>query len=125
MDDDSEAEKLSPLLVTDEGSPDLNLRMNVAEDSVDDTDDVRTVKAFSRLFDNQVFFQDKATMMAEGSEAKADDSDYYTPEDPHTNILSPVKSERPIEKVNFDAYLMTGKLIFFPLEGHCDTVGCY
>ena len=39
-------------------------------------------------------------MMAEEGETKADDSDYYTPEDPHTNILSPVKSERPVEKVN-------------------------
>lgn len=39
-------------------------------------------------------------MMKDGAEAKAEDSDYYTPEDPHTNILSPVKSERPIEKVN-------------------------
>lgn len=38
-------------------------------------------------------------MMTEGAEAKADDSDYYTPEDPHTNILSPVKSERTVEKV--------------------------
>lgn len=31
-------------------------------------------------------------MMKEEVEAKADDSDYYTPEDPHINILSPVKS---------------------------------
>lgn len=31
-------------------------------------------------------------MMAEEVEVKADDSDYYTPEDPHTTILSPVKS---------------------------------
>jgi hypothetical protein len=37
LDDDSEAEKLSPLLITDERSASLNLR---AEDSVDDTDDV-------------------------------------------------------------------------------------
>ena len=41
LDDDSEAEKLSPLLVTDEQSPELQLRMQNAEDSVDDTDDVR------------------------------------------------------------------------------------
>lgn len=40
MDDDSEAEKLSPLLITDERSADLNLRVNSVEESVDDTDDV-------------------------------------------------------------------------------------
>lgn len=39
--------------------------------------------------------------MMEEIEAKADDSDYYTPEDPHTTILSPVKSpSAPIEKVS-------------------------
>lgn len=43
MDDDSEAEKLSPLLITDERSPDLNLRTNVGENFVDDTDDVRSL----------------------------------------------------------------------------------
>ena len=40
--------------------------------------------------------------MTEENEAKADDSDYYTPEDPHTTILSPVKSPTaPIEKVKY------------------------
>lgn len=38
MDDDSEAEKLSPLLITDERS----ISQNVVEDSIDDTDDVMT-----------------------------------------------------------------------------------
>jgi hypothetical protein len=33
LDDDSEAEKLSPLLVTDDRSPDLNLRVNSVEDT--------------------------------------------------------------------------------------------
>lgn len=33
-------------------------------------------------------------------ETKADDSDYYTPEDPHTTILSPVKPTEPVEKVS-------------------------
>lgn len=41
LDDDSEAEKLSPLLVDGEGSTDMNLRMNSIEDSVVDPDDVR------------------------------------------------------------------------------------
>lgn len=40
-------------------------------------------------------------MMKEEVEAKADDSDYYTPEDPHINILSPVKSpSESTEKVS-------------------------
>lgn len=39
-------------------------------------------------------------MMGEEVEAKAEDSDYYTPEDPHTTILSPVKSPSgALEKV--------------------------
>lgn len=40
-------------------------------------------------------------MTSEEAEIKADDSDYYTPEDPHTTILSPVKSASPtpVEKV--------------------------
>jgi len=40
--------------------------------------------------------------MIEEAEAKADDSDYFTPEDPQTTILSPVKSNNstPVEKVN-------------------------
>lgn len=50
-------------------------------------------------------FQDKATMIGEEVEAKADDSDYYTPEDPHTTILSPVKSPSgPLEKVCFSEH---------------------
>lgn len=41
--------------------------------------------------------------MMEEVETKADDSDYYTPEDPHTTILSPVKSpSETIEKVNLN-----------------------
>lgn len=46
LDDDSEAEKLSPLLITDERSTELNLRMNGVEDSVDDTDDASGAKNF-------------------------------------------------------------------------------
>lgn len=37
LDDDSEAEKLSPLLITD----DRSISKNAAEDLIDDTDDVR------------------------------------------------------------------------------------
>lgn len=37
LDDDSEAEKLSPLLITDERSPDKK-RASVAKDSLNDTD---------------------------------------------------------------------------------------
>lgn len=43
--------------------------------------------------------------MMEEVEAKADDSDYYTPEDTHTTILSPVKSPTgAIEKVSLNFY---------------------
>lgn len=39
--------------------------------------------------------------MVDEVEVKADDSDYYTPEDPHTTILSPVKSPSgAVEKVS-------------------------
>lgn len=54
-------------------------------------------------------------MMAEESEVKAEDSDYYTPEDPHTNILSPVKSPSGplIEKVNSpNSYVLSNALLF-------------
>lgn len=40
LDEDSEAEKLSPLLVSDGRSPETKSRMNSADDSVDDTDEV-------------------------------------------------------------------------------------
>jgi hypothetical protein len=71
-------------------------------------------------------FQDKATM--EETEIKADDSDYYTPEDPHTTILSPVKSPTDsIEKVNLlSNFLMNQNLTkFIFLEGHCQAISCY
>lgn len=43
--------------------------------------------------------------MADEIEAKADDSDYYTPEDPHTTILSPIKSPTgQVEKVGGHLY---------------------
>jgi hypothetical protein len=56
---------------------------------------------FSYDYSITLFVQDKGIMMEE-VETKADDSDYYTPEDPHTTILSPVKSPSatPIEKVS-------------------------
>lgn len=46
--------------------------------------------------------------MTEEAETKADDSgdDFYTPEEPHTTILSPVKSPSdPLEKVISDRVL--------------------
>ncbi|XP_055523570.1 probable E3 ubiquitin-protein ligase MGRN1 [Wyeomyia smithii] len=83
MDDDSEAEKLSPLLQkevendcveqncdTYEKMPSI-LRMEEVENS-------RNQKSFVTL-------------------ASAEDSDYYTPEDPHTTILSPLKDEEKVD----------------------------
>jgi hypothetical protein len=61
-------------------------------------------------------------------EAKADDSDYYTPEDPHTTILSPVKSPAPIEKVNrsYRVFLQFSSfLLNRPTERHSDPTGRY
>lgn len=52
--------------------------------------------------------QDKE--MIEESETKAEDSDYFTPEDPQTTILSPVKSSNstPVDKVvnNFETFFL-------------------
>lgn len=84
IDDDSEAEKLSPLLQkvdrdggqencdTYEKMPSI-LRMEEAENV-----DSRSQKSVAVL-------------------AAAEDSDYYTPEDPHTTILSPLKGEEKLD----------------------------
>lgn len=52
-------------------------------------------------------------MMAEDNDTKAEDSDYYTPEDPHTNILSPAKSPSgQVEKVSASKASVVTKLKF-------------
>lgn len=64
-------------------------------------------------------------MMGEEGEAKADDSDYYTPEDPHTTILSPVKSPSgQLEKVCNSTLDQCTDLTFVLAERHCDPFGC-
>ncbi|CAO1427125.1 unnamed protein product [Diamesa hyperborea] len=86
LDDDSEAEKLSPLLITDDTANDGSLpqdalHMDGIEDSIDDTD---------------TDAEEKPTNLTEDDTnlTKADDSDYYTPEDPHTTILSPPPAQQ-------------------------------
>jgi len=73
---------------------------------------------------NKLIQQDKPTIMTEDAEAKADDSDcYYTPEDPHTTILSPVKSPAaPLEKVELKAEESVAQWfkLFAILEGYCE-----
>jgi hypothetical protein len=54
--------------------------------------------------------------MVDETEVKADDSDYYTPEDPHTTILSPVKSpSEPVEKVIFDYLIFRSSVLTFSI----------
>lgn len=89
LDDDSEAEKLSPLLQksdpdgaeqrcdTYEKIPNI-LRMVAAQSEEGENLDCRSQKSVAAL-------------------AAAEDSDYYTPEDPHTTILSPLKGEERLD----------------------------
>ncbi|XP_058811655.1 probable E3 ubiquitin-protein ligase MGRN1 [Topomyia yanbarensis] len=78
MDDDSEAEKLSPLLQKADGAEqncDTYEKMpRILRMEEEETLNSRSQKSIAAL-------------------ASAEDSDYYTPEDPHTTILSPLKGE--------------------------------
>lgn len=69
------------MLITDnetEITPQVALHSNGVEDSIDDTDTDDIDEA-----------ELKPSQMVDDIE-KADDSDYFTPEDPHTTILSPL-----------------------------------
>lgn len=70
LDDDSEAEKLSPLL--QKSDPDGAEQNCDTYEKMPENLDSRSQKSVAVL-------------------AAAEDSDYYTPEDPHTTILSPLK----------------------------------
>lgn len=72
MDDDSEAEKLSPLL--QKSDPDG------AEQTCDTYEKMPNIENV-----------DSRSQKSVAALAAAEDSDYYTPEDPHTTILSPLK----------------------------------
>lgn len=72
LDDDSEAEKLSPLL--QKSDPDG------AEQTCDTYEKMPNIENV-----------DSRSQKSVAALAAAEDSDYYTPEDPHTTILSPLK----------------------------------
>lgn len=74
LDDDSEAEKLSPLL--QKSDPDGAEQNCDTYEKMPENLDSRSQKSVAVL-------------------AAAEDSDYYTPEDPHTTILSPLKGTTP------------------------------
>lgn len=86
IDDDSEAEKLSPLLQkadsngTQENCDTYEKMPNILRMTQDETENIdsRSQKSVAVL-------------------AAAEDSDYYTPEDPHTTILSPLKGEEKLD----------------------------
>uniref|UniRef100_A0A6B2E760 RING-type E3 ubiquitin transferase n=1 Tax=Phlebotomus kandelakii TaxID=1109342 RepID=A0A6B2E760_9DIPT len=92
-DEDSETERLSPLLNTStsaESKLGSALHIDGVEESIDDTDtdadevdkDIKGKKSRPMLNNDK-----------DGMVIGAEDSDYYTPEDPHTTILSPLYSE--------------------------------
>uniref|UniRef100_A0A1L8DSQ0 RING-type E3 ubiquitin transferase n=1 Tax=Nyssomyia neivai TaxID=330878 RepID=A0A1L8DSQ0_9DIPT len=88
-DDDSETERLSPLLNTSTSAqgPKLGSALHIdgVEESIDDTDtDAEEGEKDSKKKSRSILSNDKEV---------AEDSDYYTPEDPHTTILSPLYSE--------------------------------
>lgn len=89
IDDDSDAEKLSPLLdperkdnMPNKITQNSALHIDGVDESIDDTD--TDVDDFVKN-PNSTLNTDGEPILAE-----ADDSDYYTPEDPHTTILSPL-----------------------------------
>lgn len=98
MDDDSEAEKLSPLLQNDVTNvTGLALHMEDVVDAIDDTDtdhDERTQSHSSEKLKNGITHFELANFYAQwktktllpvflgGREERGDESDYYTPEEP-------------------------------------------
>ena len=72
----------------DESLPQNALHMDGIEDSIDDTD---------------TDAEEKPTNLTEDDTnlTKADDSDYYTPEDPHTTILSPPPAQHNVRLRTF------------------------
>jgi len=104
-DEDSEAEKLSPLLnskivklpINKSLSNSLSLGSSPNENRVD-TDEIEdlelNVKNSKKKCRNLSGIEETTTITA------GDDSDYFTPEDPHTTILSPVSNEKLNVKEN-------------------------
>lgn len=88
-DEDSDNEKLSPLL--NSGGPAVALKgskalhMDGVEESIDDTDTDLDEQECDKKSINKTDCNGVS-----GGVTGAEDSDYYTPEDPHTTILSPL-----------------------------------
>ncbi|XP_055612709.1 probable E3 ubiquitin-protein ligase MGRN1 [Uranotaenia lowii] len=80
QDDDSEAEKLSPLLQKSEH--------DTADPNCDSYEKMSTITRMAAEEGENVDCRSQKSVVIL---AAAEDSDYYTPEDPHTTILSPLK----------------------------------
>lgn len=94
VDEDSDAEKLSPLLDPKKNEAFNNnkisnsaLHIEGVDESIDDTD--TEVEDNEEKKSRPILTTDNDTILA-----GAEDSDYYTPEDPHTTILSPLCPEK-------------------------------
>lgn len=86
LDDDSEAEKLSPLL--QKTDPDG------AEQTCDTYEKMPNILRMAEEGGENL---DSRSQKSVAILAAAEDSDYYTPEDPHTTILSPLKGDDKLE----------------------------
>lgn len=88
LDDDSEAEKLSPLLQkADSDGPEQNCDM------------YEKMPSILRMAQEEAENLDSRSQKSVAVLAAAEDSDYYTPEDPHTTILSPLKGDEKLEGI--------------------------
>lgn len=86
LDDDSEAEKLSPLL-----------QKGDLDSSEQNCDTYEKIPSILRMAQEEGENLDSRSQKSVAVLAAAEDSDYYTPEDPHTTILSPLKTEEKFE----------------------------
>ncbi|XP_026472717.1 E3 ubiquitin-protein ligase MGRN1 [Ctenocephalides felis] len=98
QDTDSESEKLSPLLdaATMTSAEIIPLHMDGVIESIDDTDtdldEVENSKS-ANVDKNKLLTRSNRQVLVDGDTAvlaAGEDSDYYTPEDPQTTILSPI-----------------------------------
>lgn len=86
IDDDSEAEKLSPLL--------QKVDNNGTQENCDTYEKMPSILRMAQDDSENV---DSRSQKSVAVLAAAEDSDYYTPEDPHTTILSPLKGEEKLD----------------------------
>ncbi|XP_063225764.1 E3 ubiquitin-protein ligase MGRN1 isoform X2 [Bacillus rossius redtenbacheri] len=116
VDDDSEAEKLSPLL--DAATVPLDVADLPPVDDLDEEDDVElkvelqeeealTSATSQGAVGSKTGSRDGASDA--GLTAVGDDSDYYTPEDPATTILSPLHCDKERERAAASAESTPGR----------------